>query len=174
MPGRVSARSSTASRLTSKSSTQTLASRRSTTSTTVAIPEEGPESILRTQISSIFRDAQRTTAGHRKLVVGLRKTQETCAYEPHNGKGGRQDFGEDEFNAEFARCVVRLLGVKRSEGAGDRLVRFVGFFLRHASEKGMTLSFSCPRDADHMQMRRSFQTLGQMRPNHSPKLPALV
>jgi condensin complex subunit 3 len=132
MPGRVSARVSTASRLTNKSSTQTLASRRSTTSG-IVVPEEGPDSLLRSQISGVFNDAQRTTAGHRKLVVGLRKIQETCINEPLNG---RENLSEDDFNAEFARCVIRLLGVKKSESAGDRIVRFIGFFLRHASEKG--------------------------------------
>ena len=100
------------------------------------IPEEGPDSPLRTQISGIFNDAQRTTAGHRKLVVGLRKIQENCMNEPSNGKQERENWGEDDFNAELARCVLRLLGVKKSESAGDRIVRFIGFFLRHASEKG--------------------------------------
>lgn len=69
-------------------------------------------------------------------MVGLRKTQETCAYEPLVVDGGSTEFGENEFNVEFARCVTRLMGVKKSESVGDRLVRFVGFFLRHASEKG--------------------------------------
>lgn len=37
---------------------------------------------------------------------------------------------------EIARCVIRLVGVKKSEGVGDRIVRFLGLFLRHATEKG--------------------------------------
>ncbi len=28
------------------------------------------------------------------------------------------------------------MGVKKSEGVGDRMIRFLGFFLRYASEKG--------------------------------------
>ena len=47
-----------------------------------------------------------------------------------------QEFDEDDFNAEIMRCVIRLMGVKKSEGVGDRTVRFLGFFLRHAGEKG--------------------------------------
>lgn len=137
MPGRVSTRTSTASRLSHKSSTQTLASRRNTTSPPLVVPVEGPTSTLRTQICTIFSDAQRTTAGHRKLVVSLRKTQESCCYGPTRpGKKGQEDFNEDDFNVEIARCVIRLMGVKKSEGVGDRIVRFLGFFLRHASEKG--------------------------------------
>lgn len=137
MPGRVSARTSTTSRVSHKASTQGLASRKSTASPSIVVPEEGPTSTLRTQICNVFNDAQKSAAGHRKLVVGLRKIQEACCYElTQPGKLGRQEFNEDDFNVEIARCVIRLMGVKRSEAVGDRIVRFLGFFLRHASEKG--------------------------------------
>ncbi|KAL2040754.1 hypothetical protein N7G274_006733 [Stereocaulon virgatum] len=140
MPGRVSTRTSTASHISRNSSTQILNSRRSTTSPTVAVPQEGPESTLRTQICSIFNDAQRTTAGHRKLVVSLRKVQESCCYESIKpGKEAREQFDEDDFNVEIARCVIKLMSVKKSEGVGDRIVRFLGFFLRHASDKDAVL-----------------------------------
>ena len=146
MPGRLSTRISAASRLPKKSSTQTLNnSRRGTTSPAITVPDEGPTSNLRCRISAIFGDAQKTTAGHRKLIVGLRKIQESCAYEPRKraAKGGEEDiFDEDDFNVEFARCVIRLMGVRKSEGVGDRLVRFIGFFLSHASEKGRNQEIS--------------------------------
>ena len=98
------------------------------------VPEEGPTSTLRTQICNVFSDAQRSAVAHRKLLVGLRKIQEACCYEP--SKPGQQVFIEDDFNVEIARCVIRLMGVKRSEVVGDRIVRFLGSFLRHASENG--------------------------------------
>lgn len=135
MPGRVSTRSSNVSALSHKTS-QTLSSRRTTTSQTASlIPEEGPPSSLRTRMCGAFGDAQRTLAGHRKLVVGLRKIQEACVYESSDSSYG----SEDDFNVEFARCVIRIMGVKKSEGAGDKLIRFVGFFLRYASDKGRCL-----------------------------------
>ncbi|KAK4697012.1 condensin complex subunit 3, partial [Lecanoromycetidae sp. Uapishka_2] len=140
MPGKASTRASAASRLSCKSSTQTLASRRNTASQTVVVPEEGPSSTLRTRVSTIFSDAQRTTAGHRKLAVSLRKIQESCCYEPARpDKREQEEFDEDDFNVEIARCVLRLMGVKKSEGVGDRIVRFLGFFLRLASEKDAAL-----------------------------------
>ena len=143
MPGRVATRTSNVPQLASKSSTQTLASRRTTasrvSSPTVVIPDEGPSSSLRTQICSAFGDAQKTTAGHRKLVVSLRKIQEACCYEPTNPKSRNAvEFGEDDFNVEMARCVIRLMGVKKGEGAGDRIVKYLGLFLKHASDKGKT------------------------------------
>ena len=96
-------------------------------------------------MAQVFGDAQRTTATQRKLVVNLRKIQEACCFEPPdtNKKGGKkgedevqEDFDEEEFNNEVVRCVLRVLGVKKSEPVGDRVIRFLGVFLKHASEKG--------------------------------------
>ena len=158
MPGRISTRESTASRVSHKVSTQTLASRKSTTAPSIIVPDEGPTSTLRTQICNVFSDAQKSAAGHRKLVVGLRKIQEACCCEPTRPvKPGRQDFDEDDFNVEIARCAIRLMGVKRSEAVGDRIVRFLGFFLRHASEKGRETSLRWshyPTSAEFSQMLR--------------------
>jgi condensin complex subunit 3 len=144
MPGRVSAtRSSrTSAAVSHKSSVQTLNSRASTASRIsspyIEIPEETPENELRTQISSLFRDAQRTTASHRKLVINLRKIQEACCYEPTSNKKnktGAEDFDEEQFTYEFTRCVLRVMPVKKSESVGERAIRFIGLFLRHANEK---------------------------------------
>ena len=133
MPGRVSTRTSTASRVTRKSSTTTLASSRPSTNATV--PEEAPPNALRNKICTIFADAQKTTAGHRKLIVNLRKLHEDCCYEPQSKKGG-PEFTEEDFNYELGRCVLRVMPIKKSESVGDRIVRFLGQFLSHASEKG--------------------------------------
>lgn len=139
MPGRVSARKSTAtatSRISHKSSAQNLQSRKSTAaSPTIDIPDEGPSSTLRTRVCAILDDAQRTTAAQRKLVVRLRRIQETCCFAaPEDQSQG--EFEEEDFLVEIARCVIRLMGVKKSEGAGDRIVKFLGLFLHHATEKG--------------------------------------
>ena len=143
MPGRPSKRSSAAAYLSSKSSNQALTnSRRVTASATTSIPDEGRTSNLRNQISAIFNDAQRGTAGHRKLIVGMRKIQEECICEPPvKGKKveSQVHFVENDFNVEFSRCVIRLMVVKKNEVIGDRLVRFVGLFLSHASKKGKIL-----------------------------------
>ena len=72
-------------------------------------------------------------------MVSLRKIQEACCYEPTNPKSRNAvEFGEDDFNVEMARCVIRLMGVKKGEGAGDRIVKYLGLFLKHASDKGKT------------------------------------
>ena len=70
-------------------------------------------------------------------MVSLRKIQEACCYEPTNPKSrSAVEFGEDDFNVELVRCVIRLMGVKKGEGVGDRIVKYLGLFLKHASDKG--------------------------------------
>lgn len=78
----------------------------------------------------------------------LRKIQEACCFEPpetgnKRGHKGREemeeDFDEEDFNNEMGRCVLRLLNVKKSEPAGDRVIRFLGLFLKHASEKDQAI-----------------------------------
>ncbi|CZS89457.1 related to condensin complex component cnd3 [Rhynchosporium graminicola] len=157
MPSRVStARSTRASGVSHKSSVQTLNSRASTASRrstpNIEYPEETPDNELRIQVGSIFRDAQRTTAGHRKLVINLRKLQEACCYEPtsSNNKTGAEDFDEDQFTEEFTRCVLRIMPVKKSESVGERAIRFTGLFLRHANEKDNELMPESDDDAGVM------------------------
>lgn len=93
--------------------------------------------MLRVQICSIFKDAQKSTASHRKLVINLRKIQETCCYEPttKNKKATSEQFDEEQFTHEVIRSTIRAMPVKRSESVGERVIRFIGLFLRHANEK---------------------------------------
>ncbi|KAH8731774.1 nuclear condensing complex subunit [Phaeosphaeriaceae sp. PMI808] len=153
MPGRPSARSTRTSTASTarKSSTGTVRSTRASSarqsSNAVEIPDEGPITSLRTQVAQVFGDAQKTTATQRKLVVNLRKIQEACCFEPPdtNKKGGKgkeetqEDFDEEDFNTEVVRCVLRIIGVKKSEPVGDRIIRFLGVFLKHASEKDQAI-----------------------------------
>lgn len=129
MPGRVAAGAARTSRRT----TTAKSSRAAATD----IPDEGADTSLRRAICTVFADAQKSTAAHRKAIISLRKIQEACCYEPTSQAKGRQqeDFDEDEFNAEVLRCVLRILPVKKSEPVGDRSVRFLGAFLDTASGK---------------------------------------
>lgn len=108
-----------------------------TASPATEIPDEGADTSLRRAICTVFSDSQKSTAGHRKCVISLRKIQEACCYEPVNQKKGKQDddFEEEDFNGEFVRCTLRMMAVKKSEPAGDRVVRFLGTFLNAASQK---------------------------------------
>ncbi|KAK1236832.1 hypothetical protein MKX07_005951 [Trichoderma sp. CBMAI-0711] len=110
-----------------------------------------PDNALRTQVCAIFRDAQRTTATHRKLAVNLRKIQEACCYEPVDPrKPDANQFDERAFNDEFVRCVLRIMPVKKAESVGEKLIRFIGLFLRHASDKDSELLDEADADASLM------------------------
>ncbi|KAL9093572.1 MAG: hypothetical protein Q9165_003967 [Trypethelium subeluteriae] len=152
MPGRVATKSARSSAISRKSSVQTLNSRASTatraSSNNADIPDEGPSSTLRKKVCLVFADAQRSAATHRKSVISLRKVQEFCCYEPEpkSSKHVEEDFDEDDFTNEMLRCVTRLLVIKKSEPVGDRLVRFLGLFLKHATEKDNEINR--PTDAD--------------------------
>ncbi|EMC94276.1 hypothetical protein BAUCODRAFT_26438 [Baudoinia panamericana UAMH 10762] len=114
------------------------------------LTEEDSGSIsLRRAICTIFVDTQKSTAGHRKAVISLRKIQEACCYEPANYKTGREgeDFDEDDFNAEIVRCVLRIVPVRKAEPVGDRVVRFLGTFLNIASNKDSEIANHADPDA---------------------------
>ncbi|OJJ32791.1 hypothetical protein ASPWEDRAFT_114360 [Aspergillus wentii DTO 134E9] len=168
MPARVAARSNSAT--TRRSSAQPSASGRagSATPAAVIIPDEPPlpetSPNLRRDVCLIFADAQRSTTGHRKLVVRLRKLQEfSCGIAQKKSKKDNKEkdsqeevvipneetFPETEFNVEVGRCLLRILPIKKSEPVGDRILRFLGTFLTHASEKDAEIFGSI--DDDGMQ-----------------------
>ncbi|PLB35197.1 condensin subunit YCG1 [Aspergillus candidus] len=154
MPARVSARSTSGS--SRKASAQSSASggRAGSATPSFAIPEEpeAPEAVpsLRRDVGSLFADAQRSTTGHRKLVVRLRKLQESCCGISRKSKKDDQSapepilpteetLPEKELNVEIGRCMLRILVIKKSQPVGDRILRFLGTFLTHASEKDAEL-----------------------------------
>ncbi|ODA82693.1 hypothetical protein RJ55_01201 [Drechmeria coniospora] len=140
MPARTSTRlSRPSSAISKKPSATTLGSRASGVSRASLVPVEyvdTPGSPLRTQICTVFRDAQRTTATHRKLAVTLRKMHESCSYEPAHARASSTDLDDEEaFNREFIRCVLIIMPVKKTESVGERSIRFIGFYLRHSVDK---------------------------------------
>ena len=88
-------------------------------------------------------------------MVGLRKIQEACCYD--TGKAGKSEFDgfdENDFNGEVARCIIRLLPVKKTESAADKVIKFFGSFLKHASEKGRVHVMPELIHANAVQIRR--------------------
>lgn len=165
MPGRVAARS--ASTATRRSSAQPSTGRAPSVTPSFTIPEEAPlpeaSPNLRRDVCAIFADAQRSTTGHRKLVVRLRKLQEiACGIAPKSKKGKNDEkeeiiipeeesIPEKEFNVEVARCMLRILPIKKSEPVGDRVLRFLGTFLAHASDKDEELFASTADNDENME-----------------------
>ena len=88
-------------------------------------------------------------------MVRLRKIQEACCYLPVQSKklrlGTAHNFGEEDFNAEVSRCALKVLGVKKTEPVGDRVIRFMGLFLKSASEKDVAI-FEADNNPDETQV----------------------
>ena len=127
-------------------------SRRTSTAVTGVVPDEGANTTLRRDICAIFSDAQKTTATHRKLIIKLRKLQESCCYEPvseviKNKSNPDEEFDEEDFNREIIRCILRILAVRKAEPAGDRVVRFLGSYLNSASAKDAEIAGLADPDA---------------------------
>lgn len=80
---------------------------------------------LRTLVAQAFQESQRTIASHRKLIVSLANIQERAV---------SADL-EIEFNKTFCKCLNRVLPVKRTEKAADRVVKLVEGFSRYIQEK---------------------------------------
>ncbi|KIL95853.1 condensin complex subunit 3 [Fusarium avenaceum] len=122
-----------------------------------------PDNALRSKVCAIFRDAQRTTATHRKLVVNLRKIQESCAYEPTNpDESQANEFDEDAFNHEFIRCVSKIMPIKKSESVGEKSIRFTGLFLQHAIAKDNELLGEIDQEASIMPETPSTRLTSQL------------
>ncbi|KAK3356976.1 condensin subunit-like protein [Lasiosphaeria hispida] len=180
MPARTSTRSArTSTAVSHKSSVASFNPRASTTSRASAssanldIPPETPDNALRAQVATVFREAQRTTASHRKLAVTLRKIQEACCYEPTSAKkSAASDFDEDDFNVEFVRCVVRVMPIKKSEGVGEKSIRFIGLFLRHSVDKDNEVLGEVDEDASTMPETPSTRLTAHLMDNVLPLLTA--
>ena len=40
---------------------------------------------------------------------------------------------------QIKRCIARIVGVKKTEAAGDRMIRFLGLFLKTSTERDADL-----------------------------------
>jgi condensin complex subunit 3 len=90
-------------------------------------------------LAQVFEQAQTSASSHRKNCVGLFKVQKQTANitEVIKGKGGSTKLvGERAFCDAFIQLLNRVLVVKKGVQAADRVVRFVGTYLRFVNEKG--------------------------------------
>jgi hypothetical protein len=93
---------------------------------------------LQTALSKAFDQAQSSTANHHKNFVALHKLHADAATvtEPVNNGEGIKLIGERAFEDVFVDMVSRVLSVKKGAAQADRIVRFVGGFVKFVNEKG--------------------------------------
>ena len=87
-------------------------------------------------VPAIFQQAQHSVASHKKNVVQLHKIQlQAAAYTEPTPKGPRL-VGERTFNNQFLDVLKNILPSKKGITVADRIVKFVGAFIRFILEKG--------------------------------------
>lgn len=103
---------------------------------------EDPASVrecVSTYVPRILDQAQISTANHQKNLVALYKIQaEAAQYVEYVKKGkGFKPVGEKIFEDCLLQMLVRVLPMKKGTPQADRVVRFVGGFIKFINEKGV-------------------------------------
>jgi condensin complex subunit 3 len=89
-------------------------------------------------LAAIFTQAQTSLANHRKNCVNLYKIHVQAAGDVrHNSKVTVKLVGEDEFARSFLDMVSRALVVKKGVASADRIIKFVGAYVKYINEKGL-------------------------------------
>src|SRR5260221_6344756 len=92
-------------------------------------------------IGAVFEQVQLSLANHKKNCVALYKIHTRAAEVVHQlgGRKGVQLVGEESFQDVFVDMASRVLEVKKGNGAGgvERVVKFIGTFVRFMNEKGL-------------------------------------
>ncbi len=100
---------------------------------------------LASTIPTIFDQAQSSAATHKKNCVSLYKLQSSAASVTTTASKGRKQrdaesdvllMGEKIFAETFLDMLSRVLVVKKGTTTADRVVKFVGTYVKFLSEKG--------------------------------------
>ncbi|KAL1742526.1 nuclear condensing complex subunit [Schizophyllum fasciatum] len=92
---------------------------------------------LQGYMSSIFDQAQNTVANHKKNSVSLYKLHEQCAKITEQAKNGQavKLVGERAFTDAFIDMTSRTVEIKKGPPAAERVVKFVGSYMKFLNEK---------------------------------------
>ncbi|KAL4248657.1 CND3 (condensin subunit 3) family protein [Abortiporus biennis] len=89
-------------------------------------------------IPNVFDQAQLSAANHRKNCVALYKLHSQAATVIQTVKNGAavKLTGERLFNNTFINMVNRILVIKKGSPPADRIVRFIGSYVKLVTDKG--------------------------------------
>ncbi|KAK9362708.1 nuclear condensing complex subunit [Lipomyces starkeyi] len=90
------------------------------------VTAKDPSSTFAAATSHIFQDAQRSLTSHRKLCIKLRIVQQQASARGY----------EDEFNKTFTSLLNRILPIKKSEPAAEKIVKFCSHFVEYINSQG--------------------------------------
>ncbi|KAL0960147.1 hypothetical protein HGRIS_011782 [Hohenbuehelia grisea] len=109
-----------------------------------------PLDVLLSHIPRVFEQAQFTVNNHQKNIVALHKIHAEAAEhveELTNGRGSKQ-VGERAFIDRLLEMVVKILVLKKGTTNVDRIVRFIGAYIKYANERAFELLGEDAEDDD--------------------------
>jgi condensin complex subunit 3 len=98
---------------------------------------------LSSLIPRIFEQAQTSTANHQKNFVALHKAHTHAATRVEQVNEGKSVklVGEREFEDVVLDMLARILPVKKGTTVADRIVKFIGGYVRFINEKGASVCY---------------------------------
>ncbi|KAJ7678541.1 nuclear condensing complex subunit [Mycena rosella] len=90
---------------------------------------------LQTAVPHIFDQVQTTSANHQKNLVALHKLHLKAAQKTEPVLNGQKLVGEREFESVFMLLLARVLPVKKGASTADRVVKFVGGYIKFINER---------------------------------------
>jgi condensin complex subunit 3 len=92
---------------------------------------------LRGHVAAVFQQAQVPPVNYRKNCVNLHKIQDRSKDITEDvGRDKIRVTGEIAFQQAFLECLFRVLPTKKGDLCGDRVVRFIGAYMKFANERG--------------------------------------
>lgn len=82
---------------------------------------------VRFTVCRLFTESQHNSSSHRQSVHSLRKLLAQCC---------NDSSMEEQFFVSFVHCVMVILGLKKSDEVGTRMIRFVAGFVVYLAEHG--------------------------------------
>lgn len=96
---------------------------------------------LHESVANIFDQTQVSLANHKKNCVALYKIHTKAATVTQPGKKGLKLVGERAFQDVFIDMINRVLVVKKGPVNADRIVKYVGSYVKFMNEKGVFEGF---------------------------------
>lgn len=88
-------------------------------------------------VANVFNQVQASLANHKKNCVTLYKLHvQAAGHIESTSKATVKLVGEDAFAHVFLDMVSRVLTVKKGVASADRIVKFIGSYVRYMNEKG--------------------------------------
>lgn len=92
---------------------------------------------LHDAVADVFNQVQGSLANHRKNCVNLYKLHvQAAGHIESNSKATVKLVGEQAFARVFLDMVTRVLTVKKGVTSADRIIKFIGSYVKYINEKG--------------------------------------